>query len=1682
MGSFLDLINSESFRKKLIIRNLKPYSKSPNQPNLPLNYEYKQSDLPVIDSPDALIDLPTFANSLYPLNQWGNEGGYEQVQDVNALKNTKSNQGEYGPGQQDAKILSQALPESKNWKKLNAFSSGSDQIIDSGEFISQLDYVTTSGVYNNQPYPNFVNSMYRPVSILLNTDPLGDNGLLSQDSFIAKLGATTLRKEFQDRIAAQIRQQTVDRANIFNVDSGADALGLLTGRIPLIEPNWTITQPSNPVLAATDFILRLGGSILPVSPIPGSYFDPSINSKQPVTGAQLSLAYRGGVLGYLGSKILSPTQTGSQIFYNNTGGGQKSRLFANIDYNKYKPSFDRTIFDRLGGAIVGTTTDNGAYYIGSINSEPSRVFSPSGELPINEVGQEIQTIVYGPSELAKLYEGPSQDIKLGANGPTYSDGGGIEGGLTWVSPKYRNNAGKRVGPNGVILDQDENFRPYSFDSTESTDREFRSGSILDETQRIINSQPQGGKRLQHVGNAIDQVSKVFNDGYKEITKGSKVLSYVGAIGQEVGTEYCRIFSKDIPYLQYNNLQKTDGIVTEGRRFSWSVLDKTYNLNIVPNKQEGGKDSSNIIGNISADNGIAKKYMFSLENLAWRTSNRPGFTYADLPVCERGPNGGRVMWFPPYGLSFSESSTPQFKAQDFIGRPEPIYTYSNTTRSGTLSWKIVVDHPSILNVITNKVLNNETNKARVDSILESFFAGCRKYDIYELAKKYTNVKPDDLKLIQKALSDKTVTTNQIETIITTITTGVDSTNNQSQIVASNINENLFDEFKNIGVYFENDYPKQNNVTQYVNQYDLYIANKSFYEQKNNKTSSFFESVITPNFEKMNELCNKLSELFEKNTGNVTIYVKSSCSAPATKKYNVELGERRVQSLIEFFENNEKVKKYINQRLFIKSDNDPNSSGEESSVMLFKDGRFDPFIKVNCSDNDVNIVGGDTNVGSKDIYTTNAMACRRAYISNVVSTLQEPVTEKPKTQQIPVETKVTTTITTPVLEDQIINRNNITKYVVRMLLSECDYFETVKEETPMIYDNLKDKLKFFQPGFHSMTPEGLNARLTFLQQCTRPGDTIPTVKNVQGNEILEYNNATNTAFGSPPVLVLRIGDFYNTKIIPTSLNIKYDDTLDLNPEGIGVQPMIAEVTLGFNFVGGSGLKTSIDKLQNALSFNFYANTEIYDDRSDSTDTESLKVLDAEFLALINTPAPPTANQSNINAGKSNGSTIGSITEKTLNDFETGFINYSDFMERIKNETQTYFQTVVGKNKEITLQYNNAIRQIWQNERNYIKGRLYDSNSDFILFGKPVNFAKKIDIISSQFIKDIDDDLENFIIFVSKKEKNFSTKLIRQLKKNYTNYIKSKANTYQNGITSIVQSLVNQEQSYINNLAQLNTILYRGGIGVPRGTDGYQQKNGFVVVYNISGTTEIDSTSTDVTNTYDELTKDAIKIRESVVNYNAITNASNSFTYSVDKKEYSGKLIYEVSTSTGKNVVDSNDPNYVFAPFCQKILNIGNNQTISFDNPEFKRAYMFLSDDILDDKKYEQFKNRLIGNIKNNKTIIGGSNYAENIEYVFDEYWKNKAKQLFQEETNITNEFINNMESEKLKDFLNFTPFSKKKRNFTFTSEPLPDENIVKGQKELIVGLGSTQNIDTDNLKWNTNTNTSNPDVLISKAKLN
>jgi hypothetical protein len=236
-----------------------------------------------------------------------------------------------------------------------------------------------------------------------------------------------------------------------------------------------------------------------------------------------------------------------------------------------------------------------------------------------------------------------------------------------------------------------------------------------------------------------------------MTKGSMVLSYTDqADGSQAGIEYCRVFQKDTPYFTYADLQKSDGITTEGRKFSYSVLDKTYNLNIAPLKNPG---STNIVDN------KVKKYMFSIENLAWRTSDRPGFTYDDLPVCEKGPNGGRVMWFPPYDISFSDDSTPNFSETKFLGRPEPIYTYQNTTRKGSISWKIVVDHPAIMNTIIQKQLAGVA-KQRVDSIVDSFFAGCTKYDMYELGIKFNTIPTRDLFTYQQILNNPRLTNEEL----------------------------------------------------------------------------------------------------------------------------------------------------------------------------------------------------------------------------------------------------------------------------------------------------------------------------------------------------------------------------------------------------------------------------------------------------------------------------------------------------------------------------------------------------------------------------------------------------------------------------------------------------------------------------------------------------------------------------------------------------------------------------------------------------------------------------------------------------------------------------------------------------------------------------------------------------------
>ncbi|MFW6225600.1 MAG: hypothetical protein ACOC3V_01410, partial [bacterium] len=146
--------------------------------------------------------------------------------------------------------------------------------------------------------------------------------------------------------------------------------------------------------------------------------------------------------------------------------------------------------------------------------------------------------------------------------------------------------------------------------------------------------------------------------------------------------------------------------------------------------------------------------------------------------------------------------------------------------------------------------------------------------------------------------------------------------------------------------------------------------------------------------------------------------------------------------------------------------------------------------------------------------------------------------------------------------------------------------MNERDEVLMDGFKSVSgNYFKSAFHSQTPEDYHKRLTFLQQCSRQGSAKRVSSSGADGEI----RARNSVFGRQPICVLRIGDFFYTKVIIESLTVDYNEApWDLNPEGFGVQPMFANITLNMKVIGGQSLKGPINALQNAVSYNYYANS--------------------------------------------------------------------------------------------------------------------------------------------------------------------------------------------------------------------------------------------------------------------------------------------------------------------------------------------------------------------------------------------------------------------------------------------------------------------------------------------------------------
>ena len=1458
MESPLSFNATKNFRNSLLVRNLPPYSG-----------EFKPEELSIKET--SIIDpgnVEDIGNSeeikLYTKNKYGpdNVTGFGDFKDVNIDKGTETNYGEFDYYSSEPSISTEESQTRAELKNKYLPEEGYTKLIDINDIQNIIE--------NRGNYYTFISSVYNPYNLITELLPVGNNGPISQDSDLAQIAATQLKTEFQYRIAEEIRQETIGRVNVNDI---FDAVSVLTGNQSLIEPNYNISVPESGLGKSLDFLSRLTGAYTPYSWINGDYFQPvelQTSTEQ---------ASNDGEFSDRGSLKKNDRKRSSDILLANTGKGQFKRLFSSLSYNKFRPDYQN----------VKEKAPVGGYYLGTSVLTVQDMVSPSEQLPIDSQGNKVQAPVSGYDIIGENYENKeaSNNFKFGLNGDTLFtgklqktnssyDSKRLQGGFVWLdgNSSIAGKAPKRGGAAsgdvdttegvGTLLESLSGFKSSvnieeGYSSTpKSTDYTLTKGSILDNTQRLIEAAETlpMSKKTKHVGNAINQISKVFNDGTREMTKGSMVYKYVRKDnGTYAGTEYCRVFSKDMPYSQNFRLQKTEGAVNHNRKFENSVFNNTFNLNISPTK---GQESTNI------SDGQVKKYMFSIENLAWRTSSKKGYTYQDLPVCERGPNGGRIMWFPPYDMKVSENNTANWTTNDFLGRPEPIYTYNNTTRQGSLSWKIVVDHPSILNLIVNKELENISNLKEVNDIVDSFFAGCKTYDMYEMAKRYPQFSPDDIyEILQEINTEEGMReyTDQIEKV------RVKRVDPVIEPYQKQIETKDYSYF----FYFDHDIPKPSNASNpnpekdYLSDLSDYKGRLSDYldrnptEDEKDAVSNFFENYINTIENNTTKLVEKIKTALD-NNATVNIEMFGSASAPASESYNKTLSERRLNSVKEYFFTLLDKEKYAD-RLTISY----NSQGENAKVYTPDGGG--PY---ECTK--------DFATRDEEIYSTTAMACRRVRIKvQEKEPPPDPKKEQPTFEEEKYFEEITryeytaNTTTNNVIEQ----RTDIAKRILRKLLSECSYFDVMRETDPIVYEGIKSKIKFFQPAFHSTTPEGLNSRLTFLQQCLRPGDTIPVIGE-DGKP--KEGGVQNTAFGAPPICILRIGDFYHTKIAIQQISINYEPLqFDLNPEGIGIQPMIADVNMSFYFIGGQGLKAPVSRLQNAISFNYFGNTEMYDDRA--VPTEDRTEIDNDIMKVIEDIQQFRVEDGQVQRPEEAGDTIGEIstTEYTGQNL-TGETKYKTIMVDMVNKTKSYAQNVINTldtisedNSEIGLTY-------FTKKRNYIKGNIVgnlDGNNPFLIniFGKP-SIQDDVEDLYLNLTTDVTNGENPFLKNINNFD--FKNSEISIFKKNLTEYIESTRSDFESSLSSKIGDLDKNQLEMVRIIDKINLVLTE--------TDGYRNEKGGNALLELTPTNKVTPGSLG-SDTLEEMSSDMELIGNDLqLLYNKIFSSAGLIT---NNNLYSGYL---------------------------------------------------------------------------------------------------------------------------------------------------------------------------------------------------
>ena len=1025
-----------------------------------------------------------------------------------------------------------------------------------------------------------------PATFNLITDLASDGLPLSVqgDSELGKGGYIFLKQTILNRIdRAQTKELEGRYGNV--TDAMNDPLGagvaLLKGQAPPFTLSYDITTLPG-FLTTFDVVRRLSGIDPGISPIPEESIGKSVvNTIKNGINTLFGRNIFGGDITECDTnneELVPPHIPRNKTLLRYTSTGQLFKMYNTISYNKFTPEWlrDPDTLD-LFSAIIPKPKSN--LYIDSQRgyTTAQKIGGILG-LPVKEPDSNY---VVDNTDPVRLNDSPRNSGlgsgKLSDNFVEYdsnADGTGDGGRISTIAIRAGESTDDIYWESKTPLRDNASFaNPFI-----TSDDPFRAdGQNWDGTIEFSGSFTFNGDSILCGTQALANRDDIIGDVVRNSTRSLRGMSKGNAVkwpNNETNKQFCRVWTKDNNYNQISDLVRKGyrgygrGLMTDTK---YTTLDKNGIPIIAPTKQNSIIDE---YGEGTLDPTIAKRYMLSIENLAWRGAK------VFLPCGEVGPNGGRIMWFPPYNISFSDNTTVNWTTNEFVGRPEPIYTYNNSSRSGSLGFKIVVDHPSIVNHFNSSIYNGNdygTNPGE----LEAFFADCVNYPIEDLLSKYKQFASDEVFNL-KALIEKNKTTLDL------IYSG------------------------NPKVYYHNDLPGdctakaipngcnanyvedslQKLVDEYQGRSVSYISensksiNSSWADLP--KTEEFFNTILPNGWTELNnmitKICDTIKDVINQNKDAVvlklTIPIETNTSYlnQDASDYNKNLSERRKGALVKYIK--EQIKNQI-------SDFDVNKIQFNGSVKKYQENANSldqgsvvetPTVDLTNTTNKVQLNDEDNprSIYAKEAYlyryaVINGVGVKIEYTDGTVTSLADKISKDNAENQLKLE-----------YYDSLFRK--LRSGVLQPFNKECDMFEQLKEDSPFLYDELIEKLKFFHPAFHSTTPEGFNSRLTFLQQCAKAGDSIDT------------SVVTNTAFGPPPVCILRIGDFYHTKIIINGINITYDPLVwDMNYEGIGMQPMIANVDIQFSYIGGSSLGGPINELQNALSFNYFANTNLYDNRA-------------------------------------------------------------------------------------------------------------------------------------------------------------------------------------------------------------------------------------------------------------------------------------------------------------------------------------------------------------------------------------------------------------------------------------------------------------------------------------------------------